>query len=222
MNVTIIGATGLVGAQILKQSEASSAISAITTISRRSITETSKLTSVVVPSVEDWPENVTKTNSNIFFSAFGTTRAAAGGIENFKKIDYGTNLACAKAAKEANVDTFVLVSSAGASAGSFIAYSKIKGELEDEIAKLGFKRLIILRPGFLLGQREVKHTGFGGFLVPVAEFTRKTPFSIFKSVYADEVAKVAVSLATKPLSNDAPETTIVEANEIVKLAGELK
>lgn len=226
MSVVIIGATGLVGAQILKYSEASSAISAITTISRRKIEGTQKLNSIVYPDTSNWTDTILSKakDSDVFFSGFGTTLADAGGLENFKKIDYGTNLECARAAKEANISTFVLVSSAGASASSWLPYLKIKGELENEISKLGFKRFIVLRPGGLLGERTKKHTGLGaGIFVAISEFLRKTPLSgLFRAVYAEEIGKVAVSLATRPLlTTEEPERIIVEASEIVALASKL-
>ncbi|CAH2350154.1 protein Fmp52p, mitochondrial [[Candida] railenensis] len=226
MKVVIIGATGLVGAQILKFTEASSAISAITTLTRRKVEGSTKLNSIVTPDTNEWTELIAANakDNDVFFSAFGTTRADAGGIENFKKIDYGTNLQCAKAAKDANISTFVLVSSAGANSSSWLPYLKIKGELEDEITKLGFKRFIILRPGALLGQRTKQHNGFGaGIFVALSEFSRKTPFSkALKAVYAEEIGKAVVSLATKPLpSNGEPETRIIEAAEIVQLASEI-
>lgn len=226
MKVVIIGATGLVGAQILKFTEASNAITAITTLTRRKVEGSSKLNSIVSSDTNEWTELITANakDNDIFFSAFGTTRADAGSIENFKKIDYGTNLQSAKAAKDANISTFVLVSTVGANSGSWLPYLRIKGELEDEIRKLGFKRFIILRPGALLGKRTKQHNGFGaGIFVAISEFLRKTPLSkAFKAVYAEEIGKAAVSLATEPLpSNGEPETRIIEAAEIVELASKI-
>jgi uncharacterized protein YbjT (DUF2867 family) len=52
------------------------------------------------------------------------------------------------------VETYVLISSAGTSSSSMVAYSKMKGQLEDEVQKLDFKHTVILRPGLILGQRQ--------------------------------------------------------------------
>jgi len=84
----------------------------------------------------------------------GTTRGAAGSLEAQRAIDYDLNLALAKAAKEAGVGTYVLVSSGAASAKHSFPYLRMKGELEEAVRGVGFDHLVILRPGLLRGQRE--------------------------------------------------------------------
>lgn len=88
------------------------------------------------------------------FYALGTTRAAVGGFENQNKIEHEMNLQVAKAAKEAGTKTYVLISSAGASAGSMFGYPKMKGEIEDIVKALEFEHTIIVRPGLIVGERE--------------------------------------------------------------------
>lgn len=89
----------------------------------------------------------------IFFSGLGTTRAAAGGLEEQRKIDFELNLELAKAAKEAGVETYVLISGGGANSQSNMAYPRMKGELEDAVKALDFKHTVILRPGLIVGER---------------------------------------------------------------------
>ena len=60
----------------------------------------------------------------------------------------------AQAAKDAGVSTYVLVSVSGASASSLVPYSRMKGELDEAMQKLGFKHSVVLRPGLLMGQRD--------------------------------------------------------------------
>ena len=59
----------------------------------------------------------------------------------------------AKAAKDAGVETYVLISSGGANSKSAMAYPRMKGELEDAVKALDFKHTIILRPGLIVGER---------------------------------------------------------------------
>ena len=47
------------------------------------------------------------------------------------------------------------MSSAGSSSSSHFFYPKMKGELEDAVKALDFDHTVILRPGALLGQRQV-------------------------------------------------------------------
>jgi uncharacterized protein YbjT (DUF2867 family) len=93
-------------------------------------------------------------NTPLLLSALGTTRGAAGSLEAQRAVDYDLNLALAKAAKEAGVTTYALVSSGGASAKSSFPYLRMKGELEEAVREVGFDHLVILRPGMLRGQRE--------------------------------------------------------------------
>jgi uncharacterized protein YbjT (DUF2867 family) len=44
----------------------------------------------------------------------------------------------------------MLVSTAMASSAAWFAYPKMKGELEDAVKAMGFRRTIIFRPGALL------------------------------------------------------------------------
>lgn len=120
---------------------------------RKLPTESSKLTLLESTDSDKWPTLFPK-NASIFLSGLGTTRGQAGSVANQRKIDLDLNLALAKAAKEAGVQTYVLISSGGADASSRMAYSQMKGELEDGIKALGFKHTVILRPGLIVGDRE--------------------------------------------------------------------
>jgi len=90
----------------------------------------------------------------MFLSALGTTRAAAGGLADQRKIDYDLNLELARAAKDAGVQTYVLISYAGATSKGLVPYPKMKGQLEDAVKALGFKHCVILKPGLLVGERK--------------------------------------------------------------------
>jgi hypothetical protein len=89
----------------------------------------------------------------ILFSALGTTRAQAGGLANQRAIELDLNMAVARAAHAAGARVFVLVSAAGASRTSLFPYTRLKGEIEDAAAALGFRRVVLLRPGLIVGAR---------------------------------------------------------------------
>ncbi|KAK9463279.1 uncharacterized protein V1516DRAFT_667333 [Lipomyces oligophaga] len=151
--LSIVGATGLVGSAftaLANPVRLPAEISSVTTITRSPLSNSSSaVTSIVNPNIlASLPSN-----TKILFSGLGTTRAAAGGIENQRKIDYDLNLEIAKAAKAAGASTYVLVSSSSASAESSFPYVKMKGELERDVIALGFDKTIILHPGLLIGER---------------------------------------------------------------------
>lgn len=221
MSTFILGSTGLVGLQILKYAEQSALIDKIVTVSRRVPSITSpKIRAIEETDTDKWPEVIeNETDTKVFFSGFGTTRSAAGGAENFKKIDYGVNYAAAKAAKKAGVETFVLISSVGANPNSLFFYLKVKGQLENDIIDLGFPRTIILRPGVLLGDRDKPKNFLNNASAGVAKFFHQSKLAGLLShpVYGSEVAQVAVQLAVEPPSK-TNEVKIVESGEICALA----
>lgn len=132
---------------------------------------------------------------DVLFSALGTTLKAAGSKEAQYRIDYTYQYWFAKMAAENKVIHYVLVSSAGASTGSGIFYSRIKGELEEAIKKLAFKSISIIRPGILTGKRKEKRSGEKIGIVFMS-FMSKLPFLKFlKPVDGKIVAQAMINSA---------------------------
>jgi uncharacterized protein YbjT (DUF2867 family) len=157
---TVIGSTGLVGAHILNHLLATPQITHVNTLTRRPhpnlpADPSSKLSATISSDTSTWASTISSLpKATAFFSALGTTRADAGSLAAQRAIDYDLNLALAKAAKEAGVSTYVLISSVGASSKSWAPYSAMKGQLEEDVAALGFEKCVILRPGLIVGDRE--------------------------------------------------------------------
>ena len=96
---------------------------------------------------EEWKHLV---KGDVLFSCLGTTLKLAGSKVAQWKIDYEYQYQFAKIAKENNVTSYVLVSAANASSKSLIFYSKMKGQLEDDLKALQFLKTIIFNPPLLL------------------------------------------------------------------------
>jgi uncharacterized protein YbjT (DUF2867 family) len=172
----IAGATGLVGKEILKGLLADPSVATVHSLGRRMpAIQHPKLTAHVVDfaALPDLPA------ADELYLALGTTIKAAGSQAAFRAIDYGANLAVATAALRAGVRRVGLVSAMGASSKSRIFYSRVKGELEDALAKMPFEGVVIARPSMLVGDRadlgqpsrqgEVLANALGrtlGFLIP--------------------------------------------------------
>lgn len=183
------------------------------TISRRtpaaaSAAPQAKLTTFISNDTSHWASELSSLTPppTLFISSFGTTRAAAGGFENQYKIEHGLNVEMARAAHEAGTRVYVLISSANASKDSNIAYSRMKGEIEEDVKALGFERTVILRPGLISGQRdesrpmEAAARFFAGFAGKV--------HSGLKDGWAQDaevIARAAVNAGVKALAGDVPE-----------------
>lgn len=157
----IFGSTGAVGSQILATCLALDTFTSVKTISRRPPpVQSPKLEAVVEPDYSKWGRllSALSPKPSVVFNAVGTTRAAAGGIQNQWKIDHDLVVDTAKAAKAAGVETFVFISSAGTRGylSGWVPYSKMKVGVEEAIRELGFEHAVILRPGLIIGRENPK------------------------------------------------------------------
>ena len=96
---------------------------------------------------------------DILFSAFGTTLKDAGGKNQQYLVDFTYQYEFAKMASDNGINYLSLVSSAGANERSFFFYPKIKGELEQAVKKLRFKKIQIFQPPILIRQPELMRSG---------------------------------------------------------------
>ncbi len=157
MKALIIGATGATGSDLLELLLADSKTESVEIFVRRSPEiKHDKLTVHLIDfdKPEQWSHRV---KGDILFSCLGTTLKDAGSKAAQWKVDHDYQYLFAKAAKENGVGSCVLVSSVNASAKSPIFYARMKGELEEDVRRLGFARLIIFRPPSLI-RRESDRT----------------------------------------------------------------
>jgi uncharacterized protein YbjT (DUF2867 family) len=145
---------------------------------------------------------------DVAFCCLGTTIKVAGSREAFRKVDHDAVLVFAQAARARGARAFVLVSALGADAGSRIFYNRVKGEVERDVAQLGFPSFCALRPSILDGERgESRPAERLGLVVtralgPLLGKYRPTPVVVLAR------AMIAAAKAS------APGVRVVEADEI--------
>jgi uncharacterized protein YbjT (DUF2867 family) len=88
------------------------------------------------------------------YVCLGTTIKAAGSQAAFRAVDFDAVLAVARIGIALGATKLGVVSAMGASAQSSVFYSRVKGEMEDAVAQLGYQSVSIARPSFLAGDRE--------------------------------------------------------------------
>ncbi|KAF2790998.1 NAD(P)-binding protein [Melanomma pulvis-pyrius CBS 109.77] len=217
----VFGCTGAVGSHILSTLLESDAFISVKTISRRQPkVQSPKLEAIQEADTLKWGGMISSLSPkpSTVFNAVGTTRAAAGGIQNQWKIDHDLCIENAKVAKEAGVKTYVFVSSAGTRGllSGYIPYSKMKVGVEDAIKELDFEHAVIIRPGAILGERET----------PKAPFFEKVMGSLHKiSPWLQDllgqdqkiIGRAAVAAARLAQDNKAPSKYwILESADIIK------
>ena len=213
LTANIIGATGLVGSQLLQQLLQNSNFEKIRIFVRKDTgIKHPKLTQYIVSfnNVKSWIDKLT---GDVLFSSLGTTLAQAGNKEAQYEVDYTFNLNFAKAAKKKGIGNYVLVSSVGANSGSKLFYTRMKGELDDVVAKIGFNNLAILRPPSLVGKRSKKR--FSEYVsIPLIKIVTKIGFKEYRPIQGATVAQAMINAVASPNSNK----TIWEGSEVSDLA----
>lgn len=228
MSALVLGATGLCGSFFLKFANSTPKLTKVYTLTRskpKIPVDEIKVNIILDKDSSEWKNVIADIDGNIdyLFTALATTRAAAGSTEGQYKIDHDLNIELAKAAKEKGCKTIVLVSSLGSNADSRFFYTKMKGEIEEDLTKLGFERTIILRPGIILGDRgEQNHKGMGNNLATtIGDMLYRTRLQRLFGypVQAEEITKVGVHLA---LDDSTEKVRIIESKEILEIASTIK
>lgn len=151
--VWIAGATGLVGRALLAELlERGLDVHALL---RRLPTDLQPKSKHLIPHVIDFAHLAVDDlpAPQAVYIALGTTIAVAGSQEAFRAVDHDAVLAVAQAAKSAGARHCAVVSALGADARSSVFYSRVKGETEQALGRIGFERLVIARPSLLIGER---------------------------------------------------------------------
>lgn len=211
--VVLIGATGLVGAALLDALKSSDRIEKIIVFSRKKIDDKN-------PKVENHVIDFRMTDSyadlvkgDVLFCCLGTTMKVAGSKAGFIEVDYTFPLQFAISAYNNDVPSMHVVTTTGANSSSSIFYNKVKGQVQEAIAALGFYSCYFYQPSMLIGERNEKRVGekigqklmlFLDFLIPAA----------YKAIAGKTVAEAMLRCALK----QAPGTRHITSDEILKIA----
>lgn len=207
----VIGATGLIGNHLVHKLLDDNRYGQVKIFVRRSSgIQNHKLQEHIVDfdRIDEWKDELT---GDDFFSALGTTIKQAGSKEAQFKIDYTYQYEVAKAAAENNVMSCLLVSSYGADSKSKNFYLRIKGELENAVVTLPFKKTIIFQPSLLLGDRTEKRIGetVGAFLsIPLTKII--PPLRKYRPIEASVVATAMINSANKKIDGKFIRYTLDE------------
>ena len=153
----IIGATGAVGKEILKEILADNFYNKVYILGRESIGklgDEERLTKIIVD-FENLNFDTSILKDADVFSSLGTTIKIAGSKENQRKIDVDYTVNFSKLC-EGKVRSFNVVSAIGANSKSKNFYNSLKGELEDKLKIMNLGVLRIFQPSLLISKRDDK------------------------------------------------------------------
>jgi len=151
LRALVIGGTGAIGSQLIKQLRNSPKFSQITSITRRLVEydEMSDKIEQKVVNMDDLPSTELKGHFDVSFCCLGTTIADAKTEAAFRLVDYDYVRMFAELSKKYGIRQFHVLSSTGANKDSWFLYMRTKGEMEEMLKSMKFPITGIFRPGLL-------------------------------------------------------------------------
>ena len=210
----VFGSSGLVGGHLLSQLIENDDYNKIKTFVRSE------------PEINDPKVEIIKTDFNNLenhredikgddcFFCIGTTRQNSPDKNDYRRVELDIPKEIAQIAKSNSINSFVFVSSGYADPKSSGDYLKFKGQVEEELKRLNFTKLGIMRPSFLMGNRKEKRIGekIGILVFKLLSPLLLGPLKKMKPINSEIVAKAMIKAANENL-----EINTFESNEIVEL-----
>ena len=153
------------------------------------------------------------TGDDCFF-CIGTTKQNSPNRNEYQKVELDIPKEIGQIAKANSVKSFIFISSIYANPNSSGNYVKFKGLVEEELKRLNFSKLGILRPSFLMGKRKENRVGekIGILTFSVLSPLLFGPFKKMRPISSEIVAKAMIKIAKQNL-----QKITFESDEILKL-----
>lgn len=191
MEALLLGASGLVGGELLQLLIQNTDFQNIKIVVRKKLPLSSPKLEQIIGNFTTIQKHEEKFKVDVIFSCIGSTKKKTPNLKEYYTIDHDYPLLVAKIANNQGVKSFHIVSSLGANSASATFYLKMKGEIEDNLKAMGFERLCIYRPSLLTGKRKEKRTleGTGEYIMKVINPLLLGPLKKYRSISAKTVAK---------------------------------
>ena len=210
----LFGATGLVGSHLLNLLISNNNYSKIKVFVRSSIELNDPKIEIIQTDFNNLNNHREDIKGDDCFFCIGTTKKNSPDKNEYKRVELEVPKQVAQIAKSNLVNSFVFVSSGYADPKSSGDYLKFKGLVEEELKRLNFSKLGIMRPSFLLGDRKEKRVGekIGIFVFKLLSPLFLGPLKKMKPIHSATVAKAMVKIANENLGK-----IIFESDEIVEI-----
>lgn len=214
--VILVGASGLIGSNLLSELIQSEEISEVLLLVRKSTGISNPKVKELILNFDELNTYSSEIEGDIIYSCLGTTTRETPDSKLYRKIDLEYPLNLAKLGMKNGVSQFHIISSLGADPESSNSYLKLKGELEQELKKLNIPSLHIYQPSFLIGDRKENRLA-DKIMKPIFRLIDPLligPLKKYRSIKAVHVAKVMLSQSIKDLKG----TFIYPSIQIQELA----
>ena len=211
----LFGASGLVGNHLLNQLISNNNYSRIKLFVRTTINISDPKIEIIQTDFNNLENHKEDIKGDDCFFCIGTTKKNSPDKNEYKRVELEVPKQIAQIAKSNLVNSFVFVSSGYADPKSSGDYLRFKGEVEEELKRLNFPKLGIMRPSFLLGDRKEKRIGekIGIFVFKLLSPLFVGPLKKMKPIHSATVAKAMITITQNKVSK-----TIFESDEIADLS----
>jgi uncharacterized protein YbjT (DUF2867 family) len=210
----LFGASGLVGNHLLNQLISNNNYSNIKLFVRSSIDISDPKIEIIQTDFNNLENHREDIKGDDCFFCIGTTKKNSPDKNEYQRIELNIPKQVAQIAKSNNIKSYFFVSSGYANSKSSGDYLKYKGLVEEEILNLGFSKTGILRPSFILGNREEFRLGekIGIIIFKLLNPLFVGPLRKMRSIHSETIAIAMIKLA-----NENIDQKIFESDQISDL-----
>ena len=213
----IFGSSGLIGKSILLKLLKSDNYSRVKAFVRSEIEIDHPKLDIIITDFSKLDEIEYLLNADECYFCIGTTRRKTPRKTDYIKTEYELPIKIAEICKRNDIDKFIYISSLGANPNAASLYLKNKGKTESDLKNLKFKKLIIVRPSILIGERKENRIGekLGLLIMNSLSILLMGKLKKYKPIKSTVVANSIFKIANKNI-----EKEIFESDELVEIEKE--
>ncbi|WP_155723969.1 NAD(P)H-binding protein [Bdellovibrio bacteriovorus] len=215
-SVCMVGASGLVGHELLVLLGLLDEISSVKAVTRSPLGRLPAGIENILLDFNKLKDYDSALKADIFVCCLGSTIKKAGSQEAFRKVDHDYVIEFAKVAERVGAQKFLVVSAMGADANSSVFYNRVKGEMENDLRTLKIPQIEVFRPSLILGDRKEQRAGedIAQKLSPYVNPLLVGPLKKYRAIKASDIAK-AMAIA---ILNFHPGFHVYPSNKIQDIA----
>ena len=210
----LFGSSGLIGGHLLNQLIQNNNYSKIKIFVRSELEINNPKVEIIKIDFNNLENHIEDIKGDDCFFCIGTTKQNSKDKNEYQRVELEIPKEIAKIAKSNLVNSFIFVSALYANPKSSGKYVRFKGLVEEELKRLNFLKLVLMRPSFLMGDRKEKRIGekIGIFVFKLLSPLLLGPLKKMRPIHSETVAKAMIRAANENL-----EKNIFESNEIAEL-----
>ena len=210
----VFGSTGLIGGHLVNLLIEDNYYTKVKVFVRSQTSINNEKVEVINIDFNNLGNHKTEITGDDCFFCIGTTKQNSPNKNDYQKVELDIPKEIAQIAKANSVKSFIFISSIYANPNSSGNYVKFKGLVEEELKRLNFSKLGILRPSFLIGKRKENRVGekIGILTFRVLSPLLFGPFKKMRPISSEIVAKAMIKIAKQNL-----QKITFESDEIVEL-----